>query len=348
MSSLIGKPGSGLIRLPPGFVLPQNAVLREETIYVTDVTRDEEYQLALPILPQAVQDLVEPFLHEMDEIKMDLNKPVQFRHRNVHIAHDVIITVSDIDRLTGKINGFKPNGRKGVKGTMHRVSGGKNDLGKADKVTFRFGRLLRGPAEPFRDVILSAKGLGICGKPASGKTTWLRDAVLIKGEVEGGGVNVVDTSNEILGEGDDPNPQFSMVRQDKVGEPENLVPVLKQAIRNHGTLHIYADEVGYEPGDVQLILQADRFGPSITSSVHGKDLQDVLLNPTLMPMFGITEREDGRRVITQSPAFEAFIEVRSRNYFVLHRNLADSVERIVSGQAPVTEHVFTHALMQRV
>ncbi|MCD0176656.1 hypothetical protein IHN32_11960 [Deinococcus sp. 14RED07] len=341
MTPLVIPPG---FRVPRGFTLPPEAVARFDQVYVTDVTRNEEYQRVLPLLPALVAEYAAPFLYELDEIKMDAGKPVQFRQRGMHIAHPLTATFDDIERIEGAVNSFKSNGRKGIPGTSHRVSGGKNDSGRLDRITLRFGRLLRGPAEPFRDVILNAKGIGICGKPASGKTTFLRDAILIKGEVEGFAVNVVDTSNEILGEGDEPHPQFTLVRQDKVGAPENLVPVLKEAIRNHGTLFLYADEVGYSPGDVELILQADRFGPSITSSVHGGNLQDVLLNPTLMPMFGIERRSDGSRHIIGHPAFEAFIEVRSRTHFVLHRDLHTSVQRILNGQHPITEHVFTQPI----
>lgn len=330
--------------LPPGIVLPPGATARTEPVYLTDLTRESEYQAILPVLPGGVRRIAARYLHELDEIKMDANKRVQLRLRGLHVRHDVLVLQTDIDSIEAQVKGFKSNGRKGVEGSTHRVAAGYNDRGRLDKVTFRVGRLLRGVAEPFRDVIVTAKGIGICGMPASGKTTFLRDAILIDGESNGSfGVNVVDTSNEILGEGDDPHPVFADVRQDKVGEPENLVPVLQRVIRSHGTERIYADEVGYQDGDVQLILQAERFGPTITSSVHGRDLQGVLQNRVLMPMFGLEVRPDGSSHIVGSPAFEAFIEVRQRNYFVLHRNLADSIQRIIAGQPPITEHVFTQA-----
>lgn len=343
MTALIVPPG---YRVPRGTTLPEGAQARFEEVYLTDLTRDQEYDAILPLLPLRAQDYARPFLKEIDEIKLDHGKPIQFRQRGVYIAHPLIGNLEDIERIEGEVKGFKTNGRKGVKGSSHRISAGKNDTGRYDKVTIRVGRLMRGPAEPFRDVILNAKGLGICGKPGSGKTTFLRDGILIKGEVFGFAVNVVDTSNEMLGEGDEPHPQFCHVRQDKVGAPENLVPVLKEAIRNHGTDYIYADEVGYSNGDVELVLQADRFGPSITSSVHGEQLRDVLLNPILQPMFGVQGRTDGTRIITGHPAFEAFIEVRTRSHFVLHRNLADSVQRLLRGEAPITEHVFTRTIRQ--
>lgn len=320
--------------------LPPNATLRVEKTYLTDITRKEEYLAALPILPGCIRDIAECYLSELDEIKMDAGKPVHFRLRGLHVRHDILISQEDLDRIESNVQSFKANGRKGVNGTTHRVSAGVNDLGRLDKVTFRFGRLLRGVAEPFRDVIENAKGIGFCGKPAIGKTTLLRDAILIDGERHGFGVNVVDTSNEILGEGDEPHPAFLNVRQDKVGEPENLVRVLKQAIRSHGTLKIWADEVGYQEGDVELILQAERFGPHISSSVHGEDLVGVLHNPTLMPMFGLREVK-GKTEIVGKPAFESFIEVRQRNYLVLHRNLSESITRILQGEDPITEHILT-------
>lgn len=325
------------------FLLPPNATHRIEPVYLTDITRESEYQAILPILPPKLHDLVNRYLHEVDEIKMDANKPVQLRIRDIHIRHDYIVTQGELDTINGKVGGFKSNGRKGVPNSTHRVAAGYNDMERLDKVTFRVGRILRGVAAPFRDIILSSKGIGICGIPASGKTTFMRDSILLHGEHQGFGINVVDTSNEIMGEGDTPHPAFLNVRQDKVGEPENLVPVLKRAIRSHGTKVIYADEVGYEQGDVQLVLQADRFGPKITSSVHGDNLRDVLQNQTLMPLFGIQESADGSRRIIGKPAFQRFIEVRHRNHFVVHDDLSESVERLLRNEHPRTEHVFTHA-----
>ena len=321
--------------------LPPNATLRREPIYLSDITRESEYQRIVPLLPASIRHIAERYLHDIDEIKMDAGKPVQFRMGGLHIRYGVIIEQEELNAIEINVNYFKTNGRKGVRGTTHRISASHNDFGTLDKITFRVGRLLRGVAEPFRDVIQNSRGIGICGRPGSGKTTLLRDAILIDGEVNGFGINVVDTSNEIMGEGEEPHPAFMNVRQNKVGEPENLIRVLKSAIRNEGTVKLYADEVGYQSGDVELILQADRFGPSITSSVHGAHLQGVLENPTLMPMFGIARQEDGSRRIIGTPAFESFIEVRDRNYFVLHRDLADSVQRILAGDDPVTEHVLT-------
>lgn len=320
--------------------LPPNAIFRVEQTKLTDLTSEEEYQAALSVLPGSIHKIAECYLNELDEIKMDIGKPVQFKLHGLHIQHDVVITQGDLDRIEGKVKSFKSNGRKGLDGTTHRISGGVNDFGRLDKVTFRFGRLLRGVAEPFRDVIESSKGIGFCGKPASGKTTLLRDAILIDSERHGFGINVVDTSNEILGEGDQPHWAFLKIRQDKVGEPEHLMRVLKQAIRNHGTIKIWADEVGYQPGDVELILQAERFGPHISSSVHGTDLASVIDNPVLMPMFGLHKRE-GKREIVGKPAFESFIEVRRKDYFVLHRNLSENIQCILNHEDPKIEHIFT-------
>lgn len=306
-------------------------------VTVTDITRASEYQAVLPILPPQVRALAERFLYRIDEVKMDAGKQVQIRINDLHIRYDVTVAESDLRALEIRVGNFKSNGRKGVAGTTHRVASGLNDMGVLDKVTFRVGRLLRGVAEPFRDLAEAGKGLGMCGKPGSGKTTFIRDYALISGEYHGFGVNVVDTSNEILGEGADVIPAFAGIRQDKVGEPENLVPTLKRAVRSHGTQVLILDEVGYQAGDVELVLQADRFGPTVTSSVHGNTLGEVLDNTLLQPMFGVREDAHGRKEQVGLPAFGSFLEVRARDHFVLHRSLADSVARILAGQTPETE-----------
>jgi len=318
---------------------------RVEPITLTDVTRAEEYEKVIQYLPGQLHPLLHRFVREIDEIKMDSGKLVQVRFSNVHIQYDLTVDQQDLDQIERLVKGFKSNNRKGIPGTLHRVSKSNNDLGTLDKITFRIGRLLRGPAEPFRDVISGARGIGICGRPASGKTTFLRDAILMDGEMQGGGVNVVDTSNEIMGEGDDAHPAFSNVRQNKVGSPENLVPVLRNAIRSEGTVRLYADEVGYEPGDVRMIMQADRFVNSVTSSVHGYNLEDVLDNDLLHGLFGIRELPDGRRQIVGRPAFESFIEIRRRGWYVLHRDLAKSVKAIIEGSGKTdAEHVLTRVI----
>lgn len=306
-------------------------------VAVTDLTRPGEYEAILPVIPATVRPLARRFLREIDEIKMDAGKDVQIRINDLHVRYDIPITRSDIDAIEVQVGNFKSNGRKGIEGTTHRVASGLSDLGTPDKVTLRVGRLLRGPAEPFRDFARAGISLGLCGKPGSGKTTWIRDFALICGEYHGFGVNVVDTSNEILGEGFGVIPAFDNIRQDKVGEPENLVPTLKRAVRSHGTVMLILDEVGYQSGDVDLVMQADRFGPSVTSSVHGDTLAEVLDNTLLQPMFGVREDARGRKEVVSKPAFAAFLEVRRRDHFVLHRDLKASVERILAGELPETE-----------
>lgn len=310
-------------------------------VTITDVTRAEEYQKVVEYMPYQLQELVKKYVHVIDEVKMDAAKMVQLRMEGAHIQYDLTVSQRDLNQLEAQLGGFKSNNRKGIPGTMHRISKSSNDNGIVDKITFRVGRLLRGVAEPFRDVIVESKGIGICGKPNSGKSTFLRDAILMDGEMNGGGVNVVDTSNELMGEGDDPHPAFSNVRQNKVGSPENLVPVLRNAIRSEGTVRLYADEVGYEPGDVRMVMQADRFGPAVTSSVHGGRLEEVLDNQILFDLFGIRELPDGSKEVINKPAFEAFIEVRARGYYVLHRDLAQSVRCIVANEPPPVEHIVT-------
>lgn len=324
---------------PPGAV-PAAPSVRTVQALITDITRDDEYTKILKYLPEKLRPLVEQYLYEVDEIKMSAGNNVFLRMHGVHLQYPVMIDRADLDFVEQAVEFFKSNNRKGVPGTLHRVSQRKNDSGIADGIVFRVGRLLRGVAEPFRDVIQTARGIGICGMPASGKTTWLRDAILIDGERVIGGINVVDTSNELCGEGDGMNhPAFRNVVQNKVGDPENLIRVLRGAIRNEGSVKIYADEVGYQAGDVELVTQANRQVRSTTSSVHGETLTNCLENDLLLPLFGLGKDAANRRIVVGNPAFEMFIEIRSRGHFVLHRNLKDSVARILMGAEPITETV---------
>lgn len=322
-------------RMPP----PEARIV---PITVKDVTTAREYAAMVEILPPEIRDLVKLFISRVDEVKLQTGKPIQLRLDGVHVQYPMVAEQSALDYIEAAVEGFKSNGRKGIAGTLARVAKGDNDLGRLDRVTLRVGRLLRGTAEWTRDLLTAGLSIGLCGEPGSGKTTLLRDMILMAGEIRGGGITAVDTSNEIMGEGDEPHPAFHNVWQAKVGSPENLVAVLRNVIRSHGPLGIFADEVGYEAGDVRMVTQADRFGTSVTSSVHGRTLQHVLGNDLLHDLFGIREKADGRLHIVGPPCFNAFIEVRSRNYFVLHRNLEQSVRYYIEKEGPLdVEHIVT-------
>ena len=100
--------------------------------------------------------------------------------------------------------------------TLHRISAIRNRRGEVVGLTCRVGRAVYGTIsiiEPDR----FGQSILILGKPGVGKTTMLREAARILSEKKR--VVIVDTSNEIGGDGDVPHPAVGRARRMQVPKP---------------------------------------------------------------------------------------------------------------------------------
>jgi len=299
-----------------------------------DITTRAEYDAVLRILPGRVLDLVAPRIHEVEEIVMDKGQNLKLKIDGLRLEYPMMIQDSDL-KYTGNIIGrFREDGRRGISGTLHRISGDYDEDGLVDKITVRVARVIMGVAEPLRAYIEQGKGLCVIGPPAVGKTTLLRDIARIRAEQLGAGLIVIDSSNEITGDGDEPHPIMARVRRFKVGDPDQQAPKLRRAIRNHGPEEILMDEVGYN-GDVPLLVSTARLGVSVIATMHGQILDDVLFNPPLLPLLGVSiDEKSGALVKRSRTCFDTAIEVHGKGKYLVHVGLDQVIEGMLSGHAP--------------
>jgi stage III sporulation protein SpoIIIAA len=276
------------------------------------------------------------------EVIMDLGRVpmARFVEREV-VLNKVEITHADLDYVTHRIGDFDADNRAGLERTLHRISAIRNRRGHIVGLTCRVGRAVYGTTDIVQDLIESGKSLLILGRPGVGKTTILREAARILAESKR--VVIVDTSNEIGGDGDVPHPAVGRARRMQVAKPSLQHEVMIEAVENHNPEGIVIDEIGRELEAAAARTIAER-GVQLIGTAHGNNLENLLLNPTLSDLVGGIESvtlsdEEARRRGTQktvlerrsSPTFDVLIEIQNRDRMAVHADVAASVDALLRG-----------------
>jgi stage III sporulation protein SpoIIIAA len=276
------------------------------------------------------------------EIVMDLGrKPVaRFTDSETELSNDEI-TRSDIDYVVTRIGDFDADNRAGLERTLHRISGIRNRRGAIVGLTCRVGRAVYGTIDIIQDLIESGKSVLILGRPGIGKTTILREAARILSERSR--VIIVDTSNEIGGDGDVPHPAVGRARRMQVATPSLQHEVMIEAVENHNPEAIVIDEIGRELEAQAARTIAER-GVQLIGTAHGRSLENLLLNPTLSDLVGGIEAvtlsdEEARRRGTQKtvlerrapPTFDVLIEMQDRDRLAIQADVSAAVDALVRG-----------------
>ena len=194
----------------------------------------DDLQALLEVLPHTIAQAVTEAddSDNLLEVIMDLGRlpTARFVDRE-QVLRQVEVSPDDINYVVERIGEFDADNRAGLERTLHRISAIRNRRGHIVGLTCRVGRAVYGTTDIIKDLIESGKSLLLLGRPGVGKTTILREAARILAESKR--VVIVDTSNEIGGDGDVPHPAVGSARRMQVAEPSLQHEVMIEAVENH-------------------------------------------------------------------------------------------------------------------
>ena len=301
-----------------------------------------------PDLLVAVETLTDP--SNLIEIVMDLGRRPEARFTDGEITLlDREITQADLGYVVDHIGVFGEDNRAGIERTLHRISAIRNRTGKVVGLTLRIGRAVYGTIEIINDFVESGKSILIMGRPGIGKTTMLREAARVLADDQGKRVVVVDTSNEIAGDGDIPHPAIGRARRMQVRIPSLQHEVMIEAVENHMPEVIVIDEIGTELEAQAARTIAER-GVQLIGTAHGNNLDNLMLNPTLTDLIGGIQSvtlgdEEARRRRSQKsilerkapPTFDVIVEIVDRERVTVHSDVAETIDAMLRGDPIAAE-----------
>ena len=300
----------------------------------------------LEILPAKVrQQITYEQMEDVIEIVLDIGRTPEIRHANGKIEYigSDFVTEDDINFITSNIQEFTSDNRSGIPGTLHRISAIRNRQGKVIGLTCRIGRVVTGTIACIKDFCMMGKSILFLGRPGVGKTTKLREISRLVADELGKRVVVVDTSNEIAGDGDTPHPAIGHARRMQVRQPEFQKDIMIEAVENHTPEVIVVDEIGTE-AEAQAARTIAERGVMLIATAHGTSLESLIKNPTLSDLAGgiqsVTLGDDeGRRRASQKtvlerekqPTFDIVIEILDRNTLAVYKDTSEAVDYILRG-----------------
>ncbi|HEY8438629.1 MAG TPA: R3H domain-containing nucleic acid-binding protein [Candidatus Limnocylindrales bacterium] len=312
----------------------------------------DDLDALLAALPAEIVDAVHalPEKEALIEVVLDLGRCPEARFPDSEVTLlEREIAEADIAHVVDHIGSFGDDNRAGIERTLHRISAIRNRNGKIVGLTLRIGRAVYGTIEIIQDFVETGKSILIMGRPGIGKTTMLREAARVLADDLGKRVVVVDTSNEIAGDGDIPHPAIGKARRMQVRTPSLQHEVMIEAVENHMPQVIVIDEIGTELEAQAARTIAER-GVQLIGTAHGNNLDNLMLNPTLSDLIGGIQSvtlgdEEARRRRTQKsvlerkapPTFDVIIEIQDRERVTVHSDVAETVDSLLRGDPVAPE-----------
>jgi stage III sporulation protein SpoIIIAA len=311
--------------------------------YHNHITDDLDAILA--VLPEDIRAAVREVGRRDDllEVILDLGRVPTARYTDDEVVlREAEVIQEEIQHVVDRIGEFDADNRAGIARTLHRIAAIRNRKSDVVGLTCRVGRAVYGTTAIIQDIVEGGKSVLLLGRPGVGKTTMLREAARVLAEKKR--VIVVDTSNEIGGDGDIPHPAVGRARRMQVEMPSLQHEVMIEAVENHNPEVIIIDEIGRELEALAARTIAER-GVQLIATAHGNTLDNLLMNPTLSDLVGGIESvtlsdEEARRRGTQKtilerrapPTFDVLIEIQARQRLLIHHTVAESVDALLRGQ----------------
>ena len=301
----------------------------------------------LEVVPKFIRDPIR--VHSKKEILIEIvldigRRPeARFADSTEYLSYRTIIW-KDLDYIIKRLGKFSGDNRAGIEKTLHRISSLRNRQGNIIGLTCRIGRAVFGTVSIIRDLLEEKKSILLLGKPGVGKTTAIREIARVLSDGIKKRVIIIDTSNEIAGDGDLPHPSIGKARRMQVSSPTNQHEIMIEAVENHMPEIIIIDEIGTELEAAAARTIAER-GVQLIGTAHGTTLKNLIKNPTITDLIGgiqyvtLGDEEAKRRGSTKTilerkapPTFEVAVEIHDSQTWVIHDNLENSVDLFLRGE----------------
>ena len=283
------------------------------------------------------------------EIVLDLGRLPYARYLEGEVVlRETEVTNAELQLVVAGLSKFGADNRAGIPRTLHRIACIRNRQRGVVGLTMRVGRAVTGSVAVIEDFVKAGASILLLGRPGVGKTTILREAARVLAE-QGKRVVIVDTSNEIGGDGDIPHAGIGRARRMQVERPELQHSVMVEAVENHMPEVIVIDEIGTELEAQAARTIAER-GVQLVATAHGNTLANLMLNPTLVDLIGgiqtvtLSDEEARRRGTRKSvlerkapPTFEALVEIQSFTRVAVHSDLDTTVDALLRGESVAAE-----------
>lgn len=311
-----------------------------------DPTITTDLQLLIDILPERIRRALQNLeLDDLIEIVMDLGRTpeARFAEGPIQMLGDQQVTLEEIHHVVQHMGYFTSDNRAGIPRTLHRISAMRNRQGDIVGLTCRVGKLVTGTVKPIQDLIQSGKSILLLGRPGVGKTSRLREVAKLLADEDQKRVVIVDTSNEIAGDGDIPHPAVGRARRIQVPDRDRQKETMIEAVQNHTPEVIVIDEIGTEDEALAARTIAER-GVMLVATAHGHTLENLIKNPMLSDLIGSIQTvtlgdDEAKRRASQKtilerakkPTFDVCIEIRDRYTLAVYPDVAEAVDHLLRG-----------------
>ncbi|MBW4461022.1 MAG: AAA family ATPase [Nodosilinea sp. WJT8-NPBG4] len=309
----------------------------------------DDLEQILSILPPSIraQLLHHPQRPSLIEVVLDLGRLPEARFfGSVEYLSEDPVTHADLDHCIKRVGIFGGDNRAGIEKTLHRISAIRNRSGEVIGLTCRVGRAIFGTIGMIRDLVETGRSILMLGRPGVGKTTALREIARVLADDLQKRVVIIDTSNEIAGDGDIPHPAIGRARRMQVARPEEQHRVMIEAVENHMPEVIVIDEIGTELEALAARTIAER-GVQLVGTAHGNQLENLIKNPTLSDLIGgiqsvtLGDEEARRRGSQKSvlerkapPTFDIAVEMLERQRWAVHEDVTVTIDNLLRGRQP--------------